>query len=251
MTKKVEITDNVHKGMFSDLPECIILHTLSSLNTKDVVRTCILSSRWKDIWKCLPALSFDYQDFQTGDTFNEFVFKALSLCDSSISLHTLDFDNRICRLEPRLLRFVVDYAILHNVQRFRLSAASGPAQIPHELFSLKTLTPLTLAISNSKRDFEHISLNFPSLTYLKLSIHHAMETPFPNSLCLPALSTLELDNLTFYVGHNGCDEPFSTFSKLESLSISECTVKGAGTLCISSASLVNFTVYFESDEDDY
>ncbi|XP_058782795.1 F-box/LRR-repeat protein At3g26922-like isoform X1 [Vicia villosa] len=241
----------VHKDMLSDLPECIILHILSSLNTKDAVRTCILSSRWKDLWKRLPALSFDYRDFRTGDIFNEFVFKALSLRDSSISLHTLDFDNRICRLEPRLLRFVVDSTILHNVQRFGLSAASGTAQIPPELFSLKTLTHLSLAISNSKRDFEHISLNLPSLTYLKLSIHHAMETPFPNSLCLPTLSTLELDNVTFYVGNNGCAEPFSTFSKLISLSISECTVKGAGTLCISSASLVNFSMYIESDEDDY
>ncbi|XP_058785045.1 FBD-associated F-box protein At5g18780-like [Vicia villosa] len=124
MTKKVEVNDYVHRDMFSDLPECIILHILSFLNTKDVVRTCILSSRWKDLWKRLPALSFDYRDFRTGDMFNEFVFKALSLRDSSISLHTLDFDKGICRLEPCLLRFVVDYAILHNVQRLVLSAAS-------------------------------------------------------------------------------------------------------------------------------
>ncbi|XP_058721833.1 uncharacterized protein LOC131593374 [Vicia villosa] len=78
-----------------------------------------------------------------------------------------------------------------------------------------------------------------------------MENPYPKSLTLPALSTLELENLTFYGGDNGCAEPFSAFSKLKSLLISECFVKDAGTFCISSASLVNFTMHIESDNDEY
>ena len=39
----------------SDLPDCILLYILSFLNTKQVVQTCILSIRWKYLWKHLPT----------------------------------------------------------------------------------------------------------------------------------------------------------------------------------------------------
>ncbi|CAK8564891.1 unnamed protein product [Lathyrus sativus] len=231
-TKKVEVSDNVHKDkdMLSNLPDCIILHILSFLITKEAVRTCILSSRWKDLWKHLPALLFhisDFRCFRTNKIFTEFVSKVLSLRDSSVSLHTLDFENRSSLLECHLLTSIVNYAISHNVQRLQLSVTTAIEQIPVALFSSQTLTHLTLSIS----------------------ICYGCENLFPKSLSLPALSTLELENFTFSVDDNDCAEPFSTFNRLTRLLISHCSVKGWGTLCISSATLVNFTMY--NDSDDY
>lgn len=226
---KVKVSDNEHKDMLSDLPDCIILHILSFLITKHAVRTCILSSRWKNLWKRLPALIFHISDFRgfRNKIFTEFVSKVLSLRDSSISLQTLDFENTSSLLEPHVLIWIVDYAISHDVQRLRLSGTTAIAQIPVALFSSQTLTHLTLSIT----------------------ICYGCENLFPESLNLPALSTLELENFTFSVGDNGCAEPFSTFSRLKRLLISHCTVKGWGALCISSATLVNFTMY--NDSDDY
>ncbi|XP_058785053.1 F-box protein At1g60400-like [Vicia villosa] len=240
-TKKVKVSDNARKDMLNDLPDCIILHILSFLNTKHAVTTCILSSRWKNLWKSLPALIFRRSDFLTNKIFTEFVSKVFSLRDSSVSLHTLDFENISILLEPHMLTWIVNYAILHNVQRLQLSGTSGIAQIPLALFSSNTLTHLTLSISN--HDIQQFSLNLPSLTYLKLSTYHDGENLFPKSLNLPALSTLELDNFTFSVGDNGCAKPFSTFNMLKRLLISDCSVKGLGTLCISNATLVNFTMF--------
>lgn len=227
---KVKVSDNEHKDMLSDLPDCIILHILSFLITKHAVRTCILSSRWKNLWKRLPALIFhisDFRGFRTNKKFTEFVSKVLSLRDSSISLQTLDFENTSSLLEPHVLIWIVNYAISHDVQRLRLSGTTAIAQIPVALFSSQTLTHLTLSIT----------------------ICYGCENLFPESLNLPALSTLELENFTFSVGDNGCAEPFSTFNRLKRLLISHCTVKGWGALCISSATLVNFTM--DNDSDDY
>ncbi|KAM6576165.1 hypothetical protein CsatB_028002 [Cannabis sativa] len=42
----------------SKLPDPLIIHILSSLPTEQVVRTCILSKRWKHIWYSVPTLFF-------------------------------------------------------------------------------------------------------------------------------------------------------------------------------------------------
>ncbi|CAK8564870.1 unnamed protein product [Lathyrus sativus] len=224
-TKNVEVNDIVHKDMLSDLPDCVILHILSFLSIKHAVGTCILSSRWKDLWKCLPAFIFRRSDFPTNKIFTEFVSKVLLLRDSSVSLHTLDIENRSIPVKPHILEWFVNYAISHNVERLRLSVTSGTAQIPVALFSSQTLTHLTL------------------------SICYGCQILFPKSLNLPALSTLELEYFTFSVDDNDCAEPFSTFNMLNRLLISDCTVKGLGTLYISNAALVNFTIF--SDLESY
>ncbi|XP_058779559.1 F-box protein At1g60400-like [Vicia villosa] len=223
VTKKVKVTDDVQKDMLSDLPDCIILHILSFLRTKHAIRTGILSSRWKHLWKRLPALILWRSDFQCYNIFIEFMRKVLSLRDSSVSLHTLDFEDISHLLEPHILEWIVNYAISHNVQRLQFSITSVVEQIPLTLLSSQTLT------------------------HLNLSVCYECKSLFPKSLNLPALSTLELGNFTFYKD----SEPFSTFSRLKSLLISDCNVEGAGTLCISSATLVNFTMHVESDLDNY
>ncbi|KAL3023965.1 hypothetical protein AAZX31_04G093900 [Glycine max] len=36
--------------------DCVLLHILTFLNAKHGVRTCVLSTRWKDLLKRLPSL---------------------------------------------------------------------------------------------------------------------------------------------------------------------------------------------------
>lgn len=44
-TKKVKLIESEIKDRLSDLTDCVILHILSFLNTKDAVQTCILSPK--------------------------------------------------------------------------------------------------------------------------------------------------------------------------------------------------------------
>ncbi|XP_058782803.1 putative F-box/LRR-repeat protein At5g02930 isoform X3 [Vicia villosa] len=105
VTKKV--SDDVHRDMLSDLPDSVILHILSFLMTKHAIRTCILSSRWKHLWKCLPSLILRRSDFACKEIFMEFMYKVLSLRDSSVSLHTLDFEGTLFISSATLVNFTM------------------------------------------------------------------------------------------------------------------------------------------------
>jgi hypothetical protein len=83
------------------------------------------------------------------------------------------------------------------------------------------------------------------LTHLNLSIYpsggyHAW---FSKSFDLPALTNLRLENFRFYIGDDDMAEPFSIFNMLNSLRICNCAMLRGKTLCISSATLVNLTIY--------
>ncbi|AES96691.1 F-box/RNI superfamily protein [Medicago truncatula] len=44
---KCLLKPKAYEDRLSNLPDSVILHILSFLNTKEVVRTCVLSTRWK------------------------------------------------------------------------------------------------------------------------------------------------------------------------------------------------------------
>jgi hypothetical protein len=245
-TKKVKLSNEPeNEDRLSDLPESVILHILSFLNAQNAVQTCVLSTRYNDLWKRLPVLRLHCRDFRTYKIFTKFVFKILSLRDPSITLEALDFKRHIGRLEPHILKRIVNYAIKHNVQRLRLNVTSNISLIPTSLFSFQSLTHLKLSVySDAERKTQFPNcLSLPALTYLKLCIYSNHENLFPDSLHLPALTSLHLQNFRFCVGDNDRAEPFSAFNRLNSLLISNSDVRGAQTLCISSATLVNLTLY--------
>ncbi|KAK2452544.1 F-box/LRR-repeat protein [Trifolium repens] len=69
------------QDMISDLSDCLLLHILSFLNTKQAVQTCILSKRWINLWKFLPTITLSHHDFRYLSIFREFVSQFFSLRD--------------------------------------------------------------------------------------------------------------------------------------------------------------------------
>ena len=68
----------------SQLPDAVLRHILSFIpSTKCVVRTSILSTRWKHIWTCVPNLYFDDAEFSSSADFVAFVNRVLLVRDSS------------------------------------------------------------------------------------------------------------------------------------------------------------------------
>jgi len=174
--KRLKLNESENEDRLSDLHDYIILHILSFLNAKDAVGTCILSPRYKDLWKQLPNLTFRSYDFRTYKIFTNFVSNVLSLRDSPIALHALECSKSGC-IEPRLLKKVVNYAISHNVQELEISYLCDIELISNIIFSCKTLTCLKLS------------------AYPRTDIKE--KTLFPKSLNLPALTILHLGNFAF------------------------------------------------------
>jgi hypothetical protein len=207
-----------NEDRLSDLPDGILHHILSFSNAKQAVQSCILSSRWKNLWKTLPTLILTSSQIRARPKFTKFVSNILSLRDASTSLYTLDL-HRGGSTDPQLLKRILKYAFSHNVQRVQIKTNCYPGlQFPPSFFSCHTLSSLNLRFC------------------------YNYQTLFPNSLNLPALTNLSLHRFNFCVNDDGCVNPFSTFNRLKSLNIYNCTVSGNQSLCISSATLVNLTI---------
>ncbi|AES68325.2 F-box/RNI superfamily protein, putative [Medicago truncatula] len=216
--------DNKHEEDFiSDLSDCILLHTLSFLNAKEAVQTCILSKRWINLWNTLPTLTLSSSNFRTCTSFDQFLSQIFSLRDHSSAIRALCLHyNHFMGI--RLYKKIIEYTFSHNVQRFRINYNSIQ-HLPPCFFSSHTLTSL------------HLS---------SYSLFRSGSTQiFPNSLNFPALTTLSLERLAFRCGtsdDDGCVDPFSTFNMLNTLIIDLCVILDAQNLRISSTKLLNLTI---------
>jgi hypothetical protein len=228
--KKRARHDNEEKNQdrLSDLPDCLILHILSFLNSKQAVQTCILSKRWKRRWKRIPTLILDSKKFPTVKYFSMFVSNILTLRDTSTALHALDFRHHR-NVEPQLLKKVLNYIYSHNthLQQLGIYLHGETCLVLRCISSCRALTSLKLSL------YSRGSYNFD-------------KTLFPKSLNLPALTSLDLTNFAFSGDENGHAEPFLTFTRLNSLVISSCIVKDAQILRISSETLVNLAMHDNS-----
>jgi len=88
MTKRKRTSDERNKkDKLSDLPYVILLHIMEFLSTKQAVQSCVLSKRWKNLWKSLNTLSF--RSSTAICKYNKSVSHVLSNRDYYVSLHNL------------------------------------------------------------------------------------------------------------------------------------------------------------------
>jgi len=213
------------EDMLSNFPDGILLHILSFLDAKYAVQTCVLSTRWRYLWKLIPTLILHSSKFSTLKQFSKFVSKILTLRDTSISLHALDLD-RHGHIEPRILKKILDYVCSHNthLQKLEISIRGDDRLVMRTISSCHALTSLKLSVWN------------------RGGFCRNSATPFPKSLNLPSLTNLNLKEFNFSCDENRCAEPFFAFTKLNSLVIDRCNIWDAKILKISSETLVNLTM---------
>ncbi|XP_061345951.1 putative F-box/FBD/LRR-repeat protein At4g13965 [Gastrolobium bilobum] len=189
--KRAKLSEN-NEDRLSDLPDCVLTHLMSFLPTQVAVQTCILSRRWKELWKRLPTLILHQWHFRHGCLFDKFVPKVLSFRDDSVPLHHLEFYDE-GRFTSHALKMVLRYALSYDIQQLKLTYNCDPPDLPPSLFLCQTLTSLDLTVNRR-----------PHL--------------FPKFLNLTALTSLRLQHFTF--GDSELVEPFSSCIKLKTLHIS-------------------------------
>ncbi|RYQ95174.1 hypothetical protein Ahy_B08g090235 [Arachis hypogaea] len=115
------------------------------MNAKHAVQTCILSHRWRNLWRLLPTLTLHFSHFWSIKTFTKFVSTLLTPRETSSAILNLDFECHCC-IEPHVLKRIANYAISHKVCNLGISVKCDIVHIPQAVFSCKTLTSLKLSV---------------------------------------------------------------------------------------------------------
>uniref|UniRef100_A0A803PYY1 F-box domain-containing protein n=1 Tax=Cannabis sativa TaxID=3483 RepID=A0A803PYY1_CANSA len=174
---------------FSKLPDAIIQHILSFLPTVDVVRTCLLTKRWKLMWYSVPTLTFsdattDFQSSQAVENFYKYVDNCLIcrkrgmnfMVDTAIASFKLQMKNSYHTSKATYLDKWLEFLVKNKVKEINLQLGFA--------FD-RALSCYSLPIS---------ALNTRDLTVLELD---RLDLNTAYSIRLPALKTLSLKNVYF------------------------------------------------------
>ncbi|KAL5718462.1 hypothetical protein ACHQM5_011362 [Ranunculus cassubicifolius] len=212
----------------SALPDEAIYHIFSFLDMRQVVKTCLLSNKWRYLWRSTPTLSFDNNDIDCDcpgcgcrrtlcecepclskrAEFRSFVYNIITLGSSNlVKLQISDYYH----VEPARVYEWINAALARRVQDVDISAyITGPLVLPLHLFS-------------------------SNLRALKLRCRATV----PNSICAATwIKHLELTQVVLPDGNtNG--ELVLKFSVLESLRLNDCDVSHLKIICIYTPVLEN------------
>ncbi|CAI0413429.1 unnamed protein product [Linum tenue] len=219
----------------SDLPDGILYHILSFLDSKSLVGSSILSRRWRCVWKEVPVLNFDGRSLWTKrerQGLVRHVDQVLShrsdcnvckigiLSDTAMSMPERIFSDTAMGMLDR----VIKYAASHGIQQLSLDADLLPG------------------------DFDLISTCYQSLKVLELRQSQLDSTAFGLLSCLKMLDTLTI-SISFFdlSGVEAPHDPFAAFSKLENLKLFDCyssrDEKGICVLKISGLQLLTLEIH--------
>ncbi|CAJ2643565.1 F-box/FBD/LRR-repeat protein At4g00160-like [Trifolium pratense] len=218
--------------IISTLPDAVICHILSFLQTKQSVATSVLSKRWFDLWRSVPVLKFKYVELFDRETyflFNEFVYSVL-LSRNSIKSCFLDIwydDPDLARQGiPNVIKWI-NYVVQHGVELLQIyiGAVNFIPKFPIGILSCRTLVVL---------QFEELVVKgFSSITLPSLKSLRFNDIKFTNVQDLllllagcPILEDLRASYLLFD------SEDTLTYQERESLSLNKLTKANLGyTFC--------------------
>ncbi|GJZ98960.1 F-box domain, cyclin-like protein [Tanacetum coccineum] len=196
------VRSDLNEDRLSGLPDELIHKILYCFDTKFAVQTCVLSSRWKLIWKSIPRLEFSSQQFKSLPNFAKFVTHVLTHRNQQVEVSSVKlwFHGAASQV---FVRKIADYAFSRNVQE--LTVISWPKNhhvYPPCLFSSQTLKQLSL-----KSQFCG-----PCIT---------PKTPWD----FPSLTTLHLHDTTLCDNDNESVDLFSKCLNLKNLAIERCIIR--------------------------
>ncbi|XP_070015928.1 F-box/FBD/LRR-repeat protein At1g13570-like [Nicotiana sylvestris] len=217
------------------LPENLIDDILMHLPLRDVVRTSILSKKWRYNWRNLPELTLDLTNLSTTEDlippkfeFANIIYHVLTLHTGPVTKFCLSFSSNLipCPSIDNLIYFLSRNGIQHLV--LKLPSSGGPYTLPSSLFTCFRLKHLTLQNClmlppPSFKGFEKlISLELRDVTIssksLESLISHCL---LLEQLYIPLLAELSVVDLEWNGGKQKCDiaKYFESFTALEHLKL--------------------------------
>ncbi|CAL1352220.1 unnamed protein product [Linum trigynum] len=238
-------------GRLSNLPDNILHHILSFLDTKHVVRTSVLSRRWRSQWKNAHALNFFVHHYTVREAeFREHVVKFLSRRRgpdaAAVSSVTIDVSNLMWKqekLEMDLFDKVMKYVARRRgssnnsppLRRLAVCGCPGLKKVNYINF-----TELAGSVMAHRH---HESLEAVELGYCNLQSGDAF-----GSVRFGSLTNLELRGCTFSsvaaaAAAAACCDPFVDLPSLSHLKLDSCLMLSAGcSLRISGLELLSLEI---------
>ncbi|EOA33324.1 hypothetical protein CARUB_v100219590mg, partial [Capsella rubella] len=184
------------------LPESLQWHVLLNLPTKDVVKTSVVYSKWRHLWRYVPGLDLDCRDFKEYNVVVRFIDKFLSFNSESslekfkIRYHSVldaDDDGDEQTDNANVTRWINAVVKRHVKQ---LDVAWGEVVMPPSLYMCESLVSLKLSDANLP-NLESVSL--PSVKVLDLVL-----VKFANDLAFERLISgcIVLESLVLYRSPN-------------------------------------------------
>jgi len=209
--------NEIEMDIINTIPNCIILHIMDFLFTKEAVQNCILSKRWKDLWKHLPTLNISHVDFQREDFFKKFLNmtlkhheKSSALCIHNIEVYHYGY------VPSKLLSKMINSAVKHKVEKFKVGTYLRDMESNMLLF---------------RSIFSLHSLKFLDLSFYSIG----WEVELPETIDLPELANCCLRHVTFTLADDKYyATPFLKCKKLSTLVIDDCKVIGDDKILVIS-----------------
>ncbi|KAG7660050.1 F-box domain [Arabidopsis suecica] len=230
--KRVRAKGSREVDWISNLPETLLCQVLFYLPTKDVVKSSVLSSRWRNLWKYVPGFNLSYCDFHVRNTFSYDHNTFLRFVDSFMGFNSqsclqsfrLEYDSSGYG-EPKLalIRRWINSVVSRKVKYLGVlddSCDNYEFEMPPTLYTCETLVYLTL---------DGLSLASPKFVYL------------------PSLKELHLSIVKF-ADHMALETLISQCPVLENLNISRSFCDDFEFTCVRSQSLLSFTHVADTDE---
>nr|CAB3487115.1 unnamed protein product [Digitaria exilis] len=231
------------------LPDCLIHHIMSFMKARQMVQTCVLSTRWKHLWRSVPSLNIDLEEFKTEGAYHANVeerkkfedFADHLLIPNNISIALLD-----------TFQLHVDYHGCQNLEDLELKGC--PCNF-HEIMS-HTLKKLIL---KDCRCYVLSAITSQTLKRLVISGCTCYSNDGPLVIMAPAVSYLLL-SVAIYYFKGGIvlnempsivkvlTEEFPQFENLKTLLLEKCDLSDnfqtLGHFLQSSPSLEKLTLRY-------
>ncbi|XP_057772082.1 F-box/LRR-repeat protein At3g26922-like [Salvia miltiorrhiza] len=219
-----DVSDSLDR--LSELPDSLILSILSLLSsTRDVVRTTVLSKRWKDLWTTVPYLELD-------DENPEFI------CGVVSQWRGAKIQRFYLCLSPPPTSTDLDSWLLFAVEK-QLGELHLYADIPYcppqSLYSCSSIT--TLHLHDCSLEIEgSVQLN----QLVTLSVHHIRNSSWVEAINKLLLGAPRLENMSLSVPEINGNFNIVSLS-LKTLIIEEAEIKGV--LAISAPNLLTLRIH--------
>lgn len=228
--KKLNIEGNVDANVdrISSLPDKVIQLILSSLETKDAVRTSLLSRSWRYRWLSVTNLRLSewapYMSLKRSQ-FLDFVDRVFALREPSDDLNLVELEFCVFNGAARINSWLCS-AVKHNVQHLVLLLdwfLDEMLELPHCLFTCHTLREIVIVAE----------------VYLKL----------PSSIQFSNLKFLTLHKVIFPEDQS-TQQLFSGLPVLEELTLDKCGWWNVNNITIGLPLLKKLNIKENEEEPD-